>query len=167
MSHSLVPLRNLYPFALTLPPSTVFTWTSHWSLSLNTRIHSRRPANISLLPETYKLTRLFCMSRSSWYIDISHMEHTNNNKRRSPPQQKQSIFKATVFWIPFISLHVCLSVCLQNCSYVLKFLLFMYTCLPHCHRRPFRFSGHWSSEHRHTAENRSVYCRHWPYNLHG
>ena len=84
-----------------------------------------RPATISLLPETYKLTRLFCMLRSKWYITYGSYEQWQTPITTTT---KTEYFKASVFWIPFIYLHVCLQ--LFRICYVLKFLLFIYLFIP-------------------------------------
>jgi len=124
MNQLLVPiLRNLYPFVLTPSRHIVFTWARHCSLSRDTCIHSQRPTTISLLPETYKLTCLFCMLRSNW--NTTHGS-TNNNKHRSPQQQKQSILD--LLFSEFL-LYLYMSVCsfseFQLCFTVPFICLFM------------------------------------------
>jgi hypothetical protein len=84
----LVPiLRHLYPFALTPSLHTVLTWARPGPYP-EKLVPIRE--DLSLLPETYKLTRLFCIMRSNWYTTYGSYEVTNTGHHHN---KKQSILK--------------------------------------------------------------------------
>jgi hypothetical protein len=160
------PVTGPYPEKL-VPISTATTssYNVHMSLSLVPIFRHLHPFADPPLSLYFPKPTNWLVCFTCWeVIDILHMIFTNNNKHQSPSQQKQSILKL-LFSESLLYLYTSI------CSFLEFQLCFKFSficiCLLHCHRTSFRFPGQWSSDHRHTAANRSIYCRHWPYNLHG